>query len=129
LQDALHGSTAGAVKFIAGEYNLPRSFCKALLARQASEGSISPKRLAALLTSDEFRISEAGTFKTGMVTRGGIDRSEIDFKTMQLVHHPGLYAIGEIIDVDGISGGYNLQFAYSSAKTAAESIRLSSCLS
>ena len=57
-----------------------------------------------------------------MVTSGGIDMKEIKTSTMELKKHPGIYSIGEVCDIDGETGGYNLQFAYSSARAAAADI-------
>ena len=57
-----------------------------------------------------------------MATSGGIALSQINTATMVFKEYPGLYAIGEALDVDGITGGYNLQFAYSSARAAAAAV-------
>ena len=57
-----------------------------------------------------------------MVTAGGLRLEQFDCKLMQLKSDPEIYCIGEILDVDGITGGYNLQFAWSSARAAAASI-------
>ena len=54
-----------------------------------------------------------------MTTAGGIALSQIDLKTMELKNHSGIFVCGEMIDIDGSTGGYNLQFAYSSGCTAA----------
>ena len=51
-----------------------------------------------------------------MTTGGGIELSQADLSSMEIM--PGLFAIGEALDIDGITGGYNLQFAYSSARAA-----------
>ena len=56
-----------------------------------------------------------------MVTKGGVALSQVHSKTMEAVSFPGLYLTGEALDVDGDTGGYNLQFAFSSAKQAAVS--------
>ena len=57
-----------------------------------------------------------------MVTRGGISLEEINRKTMESRLLPDLYCIGEVLDIDGDTGGYNLQAAFSTAYAAAESI-------
>lgn len=67
-------------------------------------------------------ISFAGAFKTCMATAGGVSLSEIDAKTMMSKIIPGLYFAGEVIDVDGRCGGFNLQAAWSTAELAAKSI-------
>ncbi len=68
----------------------------------------------------------ADTVKTedkAMVTKGGIDTSEINSRTFESKLVPGLYFTGEVIDIDGECGGYNLSFAFASAFLAAEDIR------
>ena len=57
------------------------------------------------------------------VTAGGIAATEMDPTTFAIQRLPGVYAAGEVLDVDGDCGGYNLQFAWSSAYVAAQSIR------
>ena len=98
--------------------SLPKSFIEEVL----KETGNKPKAIAAKLTEDTFTISKVADFKTAMATSGGISLSEIDLKTMQLKKHEHIYAIGEMTDIDGHTGGYNLQFCYSSARTAGESI-------
>lgn len=57
-----------------------------------------------------------------MATRGGVSLDAVDLKTMESKRYPGLYFAGEVLDVDGDTGGYNLQFAFSSAACAVKSI-------
>ena len=57
-----------------------------------------------------------------MVTKGGVSLAEVDMTRMAAKKYVGLYFIGEALDVDGDTGGYNLQFAFSSAWAAAEDI-------
>ena len=57
-----------------------------------------------------------------LVTAGGIALTEIDLQTMCSKKHKGLYIIGELLDIDGDCGGYNLQWAWTSAFIAANSI-------
>jgi hypothetical protein len=52
------------------------------------------------------------------VTAGGVNRSEIDSKTMQSKILPGLYFAGEIMDVDGVTGGFNLQASWACGNLA-----------
>jgi len=68
-------------------------------------------------------ISKVRPLKEAQVTSGGICDSEIDEKTMQSKIVPDLYFAGEIIDVDGDSGGFNLQWAWSSGYLAGKSAR------
>jgi predicted Rossmann fold flavoprotein len=78
--------------------------------------------LSTLLCDFPMRIKSAGNFDEAMVTAGGIDCREIEPRSMESKLHKGLYFIGEVLDVDGESGGYNLQFAFSSAYAAAQNI-------
>jgi hypothetical protein len=57
-----------------------------------------------------------------MVTRGGVDLKEVNPKTMESRLVKGLYLVGEVLDIDGDTGGYNLQAAFSTAMLAASSI-------
>jgi predicted flavoprotein YhiN len=59
-----------------------------------------------------------------MVTRGGVARDAIRQKTMEAKTVPGLFCIGEVADIDGDTGGYNLQAAFSTAALAADAIKL-----
>jgi len=68
-------------------------------------------------------ISNLGGFDLAMVTRGGVNWKEINLKTMQSRLVPGLYITGEVLDVDGDTGGYNLQSCFSTAMLASRSIR------
>ena len=78
--------------------------------------------IARALTRATFIISGTSGFDKAMVTAGGVDLDAIDTKTMEAKELPGLYVIGEALDIDGRTGGYNLQFAYSSARSAVQSI-------
>ena len=75
------------------------------------------------LTGFPLVVSELGGYDVAMVTRGGVSLKEINQKTMQSKIVKGLYLIGEVLDVDGDTGGYNLQAAFSTAKLAARSIK------
>lgn len=68
----------------------------------------------------EFRLAIKGTegFEQAQVTAGGIRTSEFDSATMQSRLVPGLYACGEVLDIDGDCGGFNLQWAWSSGRLA-----------
>ena len=57
-------------------------------------------------------------FEAAQVTAGGVDLREVDPATMESRKCPGLYFAGEILDVDGICGGYNLQWAWCSGMAA-----------
>ena len=57
-----------------------------------------------------------------MATNGGVDTSEINSKTMESKLVKGLYFVGEVLDVDGDTGGYNIQAAFSTGYIAAQNI-------
>ncbi len=64
----------------------------------------------------------AGTvgYQRAEVTRGGVDTSELSSKTMECTNVPGLYFIGEVVDVTGWLGGYNFQWAWASGWAAGQ---------
>lgn len=80
--------------------------------------------LITIIINDEYKVQGKTTFKEEFVTCGGISLKEIDFSTMQSKLVPNLYFAGEIMDVDGITGGFNFQNAWSSGWIAAQSIDL-----
>ena len=61
-------------------------------------------------------------FKKAEVTAGGIALDEIESKTMQSKETPGLFFAGEVLDIDGITGGFNFQSAWTTGRIAGESI-------
>lgn len=82
------------------------------------------KEIEDTLRNQKFTVSGKGGFGEAMVTAGGVDISEISTSSMEAKKYPGLYLVGEVLDIDGDTGGYNLQFAFSSARTAAQHISL-----
>ena len=78
------------------------------------------------LCAQQFAVKGKTTFKEEFVTAGGIELNEIDFNTMQSKKHAGLFFAGEIINVDGITGGYNFQNAWTTGWIAAKAISLAS---
>lgn len=79
-------------------------------------------KLIANCCAQEFKIQGKTTFKEEFVTAGGILLSEVDANTMQSKVVPHLYFAGEILDVDGITGGFNFQHAWTSSYIAAKAI-------
>lgn len=75
------------------------------------------------LTGLPLVVSELGGFNMAMVTRGGVDLKEVNPKTMESRRVEGLYLVGEVLDIDGDTGGYNLQAAFSTGMLAARSIK------
>ena len=78
------------------------------------------KRLLNWLKNFRIRIIRHRDFNEAIITAGGVETKEIDQKTMASKLIDGLYFAGEIIDLDGPTGGYNLQIAFSTAWVAAE---------
>ena len=115
--------------YMSDDLGLPRRFAQIIAAElNIGENKVSQlsgsqiKALAAALTAAPFTVSGLAGFKEAMVTKGGISLEELDLSNMKSLKYPGLYFIGEIVDVDGDTGGYNLQFAFSSAWAAAADI-------
>lgn len=71
-----------------------------------------------ILTSWEFNITGSKGWKEAQVTAGGVSTKEIDNKTMESKKIKGLYIVGELLDIDGDCGGFNLQWAWSSGYIA-----------
>lgn len=69
-------------------------------------------KLVNILSNDVYQVKGKTTFKEEFVTCGGVSLSNIDFKTMQSKIVPNLYFAGEVLDIDGITGGYNFQAAW-----------------
>jgi hypothetical protein len=78
--------------------------------------------LVSELSRGRFAVSGKGIFKEEFVTCGGVSLKEVDFKTMQSKISPGLYCAGEILDIDGITGGFNFQSAWTTGWIAGESM-------
>jgi predicted Rossmann fold flavoprotein len=70
------------------------------------------------LTQGKYLIDGKGVFKEEFVTCGGVNLQEINFKTMESKLVPGLYFAGEILDIDGVTGGFNFQSAWTTAYLA-----------
>ena len=80
--------------------------------------------LTTTLSNWNFSVKGKNTFKEEFVTAGGVSLKEIDFKTMESKICKGLYFVGEVLDIDGITGGFNFQSAWSTAFIAARNIFL-----
>jgi predicted Rossmann fold flavoprotein len=90
--------------------------------RWADLPSKEQNKLIKNLTAGEFSVNGKTTFKEEFVTCGGIKLSEIDPNTMQSKKIPHLYFAGEIMDIDGVTGGFNFQNAWTSGWIAANAI-------
>ncbi|TCZ82032.1 NAD(P)/FAD-dependent oxidoreductase [Lysobacter sp. N42] len=111
------------LKTVLGEV-LPKRFaqrlCEAWLPNRPMRRFDPPElaRIAALLA--HFPVVASGTegYRTAEVTLGGVDTDGLSSRTMESRHVPGLYFIGEVVDVTGWLGGYNFQWAWASAHAA-----------
>ncbi|MBL8062907.1 MAG: NAD(P)/FAD-dependent oxidoreductase [Anaerolineales bacterium] len=80
------------------------------------------RKLAEELTAGEFKIQGKGQFKEEFVTCGGVNLKEVDFKTMQSRIVDGLYLAGEVLDIDGLTGGFNFQSAWTTGWLAGNAL-------
>jgi predicted flavoprotein YhiN len=69
-----------------------------------------------------FEVQGKTTFKEEFVTCGGIDLQQVDPLTMESRVQPGLYFAGEVLDIDGITGGFNFQAAWTTGYLAGKSL-------
>ncbi len=74
--------------------------------------------LAERVTGERMNVTGKGQFKEEFVTAGGVALDEVDFRTMESKRCPGLYFAGEVLDIDGITGGYNFQAAWTTGHVA-----------
>lgn len=105
---------------------LPKRFIQSWAALQPSNvikpmKQVSDKERQKIANSlSDWQITPSGTvgYKKAEVTQGGVDTHQLSSKTMEAKHMPGLYFIGEVVDVTGHLGGFNFQWAWSSAYAA-----------
>jgi len=128
---------ASARRQVANEY--PRMFTaklwqhlldKAHIDQQKRWGELSQRdlnRLCSILIADTYMIEGKGQYQEEFVTCGGIDLTSININTLEARQHPGLYFAGELLDVDGITGGFNLQAAWSMAAVVADGVTHNYC--
>ena len=116
------GNSQGAANYAASLFGLPKALVSRLLEDpQKKLSSLTGKELSVMaekLKGSRFSVSGTGGWGDAMVTAGGVALDQADLKTMELKGHPGICVIGEALDINGDTGGYNLQFAYSSAMAA-----------
>ncbi len=81
------------------------------------------RKITAIIKDFSFKVTGTTGFSNSQVTAGGLDTTQFDSKTMMSKFNKNLYAVGEILDIDGDCGGFNLQWAWSSAFCAVDNIR------
>jgi len=139
--DLLPGLDAGAI-LLAAKKARPKSLLRVVLADRLPKAllaelqsliwpanqdtplaQISDDRLreiAAQLQSWTIKPAATEGYRTAEVTLGGVDTDELSSRTMESHRHPGLYFIGEVVDVTGHLGGFNFQWAWSSGQAAGQ---------
>jgi predicted Rossmann fold flavoprotein len=121
-------SVQGSKKQISSLLPMPKRVTKAFLLQFKLEDKpfyqLTRQELETLQTLSHYTVAPAGTFgySKAEVTKGGVDTSEVDSSTMMSKKEDGLYFIGEVLDVTGRLGGYNFQWAFSSAYSCAKNI-------
>jgi predicted Rossmann fold flavoprotein len=127
--DALRAARQGNGKQAASTFLaslLPRRLAKVIAGTDdGALGGLSDAKLKVLAAQiNDWRITPSGTegYRIAEVTLGGVDTNALDSKTMQARKVPGLYFIGEVVDVTGWLGGYNFQLAWSSGWVAGQSV-------
>lgn len=113
-----------------GVFNLSQRLWEFLLEKYHIPGDkrwreLSKKEFNVLvnaLTNDAYSVSGKTTFKEEFVTAGGVELSGINFKTMESKYLPGLHFAGEVLDIDGITGGFNFQAAWTTGYLAGRGV-------
>lgn len=101
---------------------MPKALIQPFVESHQAKGGISLKNLPGLLKGWRFEIKSNVGYERCVVTAGGVSLQEISQKTMESKLVKGLYFVGEVLDLDGDTGGYNLQIAFSTAALAAKSV-------
>lgn len=110
--------------------DIPRSLLLLLLqkadispdSRIAEIQKLQRNKLVTVFCEYSFVVSRVGGFNMAMATAGGVDLQEVNSKTMESKIVPGLFFAGEVLDIDGDTGGYNLQAAFSTGFLAAKNL-------
>jgi predicted Rossmann fold flavoprotein len=100
---------------------LEQSDCKSDI-RWADLPGKPMNRLVSLLTNSQFQVRGKSTYKEEFVTAGGISLTAVEPLTLESKYVPGLYFAGEVLDVDGITGGFNFQNAWTTGYVAGKNI-------
>ncbi len=88
----------------------------------AQVGNAALAKLAGDVTAAEFQVVGKSLFKDEFVTCGGVRLSEVDFRTMESRICPGLHFAGEVLDIDGVTGGFNFQAAWTTGWLAGQAM-------
>ena len=82
-------------------------------------------RLLETLTNDRYAVTGKGSFRDEFVTCGGVALSGVNLNTLESKNVPGLFLAGEVLDVDAVTGGFNLQAAWTTGYVAGRNMALS----
>ncbi|MER9139071.1 NAD(P)/FAD-dependent oxidoreductase [Mesorhizobium sp. M0047] len=125
IRAAKRGNGRQAVQTVLANH-LPKRLAQSIAERTGLDGNLADLSDAQIKTvaaaANEWRIKPAGSegYRTAEVTLGGVDTNGLDQRTMQAKSVPGLFFIGEVVDVTGWLGGYNFQWAWSSGWVAGQ---------
>jgi predicted Rossmann fold flavoprotein len=130
LVQALTGCGGTRVKTALMSFHLPERLLKRLLdlagippeATCAHLTKASRNQVLQVVTGHQMTVEALGGYRIAMVTRGGVALGEVNGKTMESRIADGLFFAGEVLDIDGDTGGYNLQAAFSTAALGAAAI-------
>lgn len=121
-----------SIKRFFSRYNIPERFLKKLFKMHDIDENVKLGELSKAdrvlltkkLSKHEFLISRLGNFDVAMATAGGVSLKEVNQKTMESKLVKNLYFAGELLDIDGDTGGFNIQAACSTGVLAAKSIKV-----
>jgi predicted Rossmann fold flavoprotein len=130
FMDAASSRGSSSIQQFLREYELPKSLVKVILQKVEVEPSSCLSNITAktrnlivtLFCEYPFAIERLGGFKVAMATAGGIELTEVSSKSMESKKCKGLFFAGEVLDIDGDTGGYNIQAAFSTGSLVAKSI-------
>ena len=130
LLNRISAAGKARVRTVLTDFGLPERFVNRILTLAGIELDLTGAHLSRkgrsalieLLTGCPFVAGRLGGIHEAMVTRGGVALAEINPKTMESKLVPRLFFVGEVLDIDGDTGGYNLQAAFSTAALAAQRI-------
>jgi predicted Rossmann fold flavoprotein len=131
LMDLMKEHPVSRIAGIITSIGLPERFVSSLLTVTGIPAAMTcshvsrqqRKDIVRALTAFPFSVQSLGGPDEAMVTRGGVDLPEVNPKTMESRLVPGMFFIGEVLDIDGDTGGYNLQAAFSTGYLAGMTIR------
>jgi hypothetical protein len=136
VQDALYEMAVRQAQKQLSTYNpfsLPQRLWSFLLEKALGQRALvrwmelnkkDVNRLVNVLTNDTYQVAGRAPFKDEFVTCGGVSLQSVNPSTLESRHVPHLFFAGEVLDIDGVTGGFNFQAAWTTAYTVARSILL-----